>query len=300
MVEAITGDAIKQISALTGDRVIITNVTDPYDSTRALVGFTVEPGGGAKQFDVAAVIEKFRPAPLRTIGTAQAFSLTSFINLVNRHKGEDSAVFGKILDDQPSFTAVVDYFQDEGTNWAEHLIVYNFPISPEWKAWTAANGKAMSQIEFGQFLEDHIIELSDPTEDEREQFRTLLSTEFGSPSQIMALSRGLVVNEASRFENANVLQTGETKLKFETTHLNENGDKLTVPGLFMVAIPLFIDGAEIRIAARLRYRKAGGSLTWFYNLYRPHVVMRNRLVEDLAHVGEATALPTFEGSPEKR
>ena len=111
---------------------------------------------------------------------------------------------------------------------------------------------------------------------------------------------GLVVNEASRFENANVLQTGETKLKFETTHLNENGDKLTVPGLFMVAIPLFIDGAEIRIAARLRYRKAGGSLTWFYNLYRPHVVMRNRLVEDLAHVGEATALPTFEGSPEKR
>jgi len=62
MVEAITGDAIKQISALTGDRVIITNVSDPYDSTRALVGFTVEPGGGAKQFDVAAVIEKFGTA----------------------------------------------------------------------------------------------------------------------------------------------------------------------------------------------------------------------------------------------
>ncbi|TIS10066.1 MAG: DUF2303 family protein, partial [Mesorhizobium sp.] len=58
---------------------------------------------------VKGLIEEFRQAPDRRKGTATVETLASFIALVDRHKDEDSVLFGKTSYPEPKLTAVLDY-----------------------------------------------------------------------------------------------------------------------------------------------------------------------------------------------
>jgi hypothetical protein len=52
-----------------------------------------------------------------------------------------------------------------------------------------------------------------------------------------------------------------------------------VPNLFLIAIPLFVNSWVYRIAVRLRYRKNGGKVVWFYQLYRHDLTFQKAFEE---------------------
>lgn len=255
---------------------------------------------GYEIVNVDAIANPWRTHPKSRVGAATALTLKSFIELVNRHKDDDSVVFADIFADKPSLTAVIDYHKLDGSpRFGTHRIGYAWPISKEWEAWKGADEKPFSQADFAFWLEDHIAELASPTDEEREFFEEKMQTTFGAPNQIAQLSRGLTINVESVVSEANTLQSGEGQIKFEEVHKGADGRPLKVPGVFMLAIPLFFGGETQRVPVRLRYRKAGPKLTWFFQMWQPHIYVHNALEKDLGTVIDDTGLPLYEGSPEK-
>ena len=258
---------------------------------------------------ISDALNDYRTSPVRRRGNATVDTLESFCDLVNRHKTHHSVVFANLDWRSPSMTAVIDYHPvraadgdpvGQEADWLEHRIKYDFPMSSEWKAWSELNGKLMTQSDFALMIEDRVAELVAPDKDEEEVLGRLLMTTVASPAQIMALSRGLQVHVAGVVKSARVVQSGESEIVFSEEHQDSAGKPIKVPGAFVINIPTFVGGENVRMPVRLRYRTAGGGINWFYQMYRPETVIAEQLFEDRQTVEQATALPFYEGKPESR
>lgn len=236
--------------------------------------------------------------PERLKGTAKAATLASFIDLVNRHKDDGSAVFADLTSDAPKLTAVVDYHNlDHSPRFTQHRVEYVYPISDQWRAWRGKNGVSLSQLDFAAFIEDRVAELAAPLDAERAQIEPMFGTKFALPSEMIQLSRGLSLNVESKVANINVLRSGEAQIIYEEVHKDGTGQPLVVPGLFVINVPLFLGAEPTRLVARLRYRRDNG-IKWSFHLWRWAETIRDSLLNDLDAVGKETSLPTFEGAPE--
>lgn len=275
------------------------------------VAVITDGNGNVKIADILPHVEGLRGKPSRRQGTARTATLASFIDLVNRHAAQESAIFADANWKAPKFTAVIDYHQiaigkdaalavgdDPLARFGKHRIVYEFPLSEAWKVWLAQDGMLLDQTEFAAFIEDHIHELSSPTQAEVNEAREKFKTTVANPTDLIELSRGLEVLAGARVKNRVNLSSGEKQIVFETEHKTADGNELTVPGLFVLNIAPFYQGEPMRLFARLRYRVAGGGLLWGYELYRPDLAIEQRVSDDLATVAEQTGLPTYHGSPE--
>lgn len=249
-------------------------------------------------------IAKYRLLPREKIGTARALTLDSFIDLVNRHKTPDTAVFANTEWTKPSFTAVVDYHpaspKADGApaHNCRHRIQYDFPLSEEWKAWVEKDGQPMGQLDFAAFLEDRIAELSSPTDAERIALERDFATTVATPAEVVQLSRGLNVHVNSAVKANHILQTGAGQIQWAEEHVGADGKPLVVPGMFMLGIAPFFMGEKARIPVRLRYRVSSSKVIWFYQIYRPDLHVTERVRTDLDKVAQETELPAYEGTPE--
>jgi uncharacterized protein YfdQ (DUF2303 family) len=253
---------------------------------------------GGELVPLEAHIDIWRFLPERRAGTARALAIASFIDLVNRHKDDHSAIFANTDWKAPSFVAVIDYHQTGGeARNLGHRITYDFPLTDEWRAWRGQDLVVMDQGEFAAFIEERIAELSSPAEAERGEFERLFQSKFATPAELIQLSRGLQVKVGVNVKQARTLQSGESEVVFEESHHDAAGNKLIVPGLFMLSVPVFFRGHPVRLPARLRYR-AGSSIKWVYQLYRPDIFVGGRIEGEMEHVRKATGLPVYEGAPE--
>ncbi len=247
-------------------------------------------------------LEEARPK-MRRKGTVKTDTLSSFIDMTNRHKDAGSVIFATTAWPEPQLTAVIDYHNTDGTaRWGQHRIAYAFPLTEEFKAWIGKNAKPFDQEEFAAFLEEHAGELSVPYDGEATYYEQMFREKFATPAELLDLSRQLEVFVSATVKQGTRLQSGERQVEFTTEHMNGKGEPVVIPGIFMVSVAAFLPGSgepvPIRIPARLRYRIKGGAIVWFYQLYRWEFFLRDRVQQDLAKAGKETSLPTFEGKPE--
>jgi uncharacterized protein YfdQ (DUF2303 family) len=248
---------------------------------------------------IHGLLENYRTAPERRAGAAKVTTLQSFIDLVNRHRDKDSAIFAKTDWPAPRLLAVIDYHTtDHEARFGRHRIEYTFPLTDEFKIWMEFNGKLIEQGDFALFLEEHAAELAAPFDAEKTEYERLFKERFAAPHEVINLSRSLEIYVGQKIKRQERLQTGERTVLFEATHTGANGEAVDIPGIFMVSVAAFIDGDPIRIPARLRYRVSSGEIKWGYQLYRPEHWLRTKVKEDLDAAAEATTLPAFEGAPE--
>lgn len=279
---------------------------------------------GLQAIDLKPVFDSLWPQPKRRAGTAKVTDLASFIALANRFKADNSAIFADANLAAPSLTAVIDYHPAGGDNkdarFCHHAVHYPFPLSKEWLAWTGADGKVMTQSDFAAFIEDRIADVvapdpsligdiseaaaggdfgeRSPTE-QLAYLARLLGGTFALPNELMELSRGLSLREGMAVKNAVNLSTGEAKIQFISEHMDESGQPLRVPNLFLVAVPIFNNGAPHLIAIRLRYRSGGGKIAWFYQIYRVEKIFDHAFKEACTEAQTGTGLPLYFGAPEK-
>jgi uncharacterized protein YfdQ (DUF2303 family) len=285
----------------------------PSKPTVAVPGIGVirDGNGDVTIHDLSTYMSGFASKPVRRKGTAHATTLDSFCALVNRHKSPDTVTFADANWKAPRFTAVIDYNaettgpvpavatgEDSFARFGQHRVAYAFPLSEAWKVWIAFDGKPMTQEVFAQFLEDHIHEVASPDQSETNDARDRFKTTVANPSDLMDLARGMEILVGARIKSRQNLASGEKELVFETEHKTVGGEKLVVPGLFVVNVAPFYQGEAMRIFARLRYRPSDGGVVWFYELYRPDLAIEERVTADLITVAERTERPTFHGSPE--
>lgn len=271
---------------------------------------------GLEAISIKRYIDEFRTAPERRKGTAAMATLESFIEHANRFKDGDSALFahdgGQAVEGErrfrPTLTSVLNYHTagpDGNPRFGDHRGVYTFPISDEWAAWTKKNGEPMSQIEFAEFLEDRILDVSAapsisalaPDHPLRQMGEALGGT-FAGPTKLMELSRGLAIRVGEVVKSATNLSSGEASIQYISEHQDETGQPLKVPSLFAIAIPVFKSGALYQIPVRLRYRTRAGAITWAYELYRAEKAQRDAFEEAARQAADETELPVFFGQPE--
>jgi hypothetical protein len=280
-----------------------------------------------ERIDLTDAVDKLatKLQPWRRTGTAELHDLDSFIAWANRNKGESSALFAD-AGDKPSLTCIADYLgagapvihpldRDPKASHMRHLATYAFPLSPEWKIWNKVSGAMLGKGELGEFIETHAKDFLEPTpalladkpgmrDIEEWEIRMIetarqLQGRFGQYATLMQLARNFQVNEVSNITTSLNRDTGESSIQFLNEHQQPDGAPLQIPNLFMVAIPIFTNGAHYRIPVRFRYRKSGQEVKFILTLHNPDVCLKDAVDEALARAESETALPLFRGNPER-
>lgn len=262
--------------------------------------------------------------PIRRKGTAVLTELQSIIDWTNRFKDDDSALFANPDPDAPSLTSVINYnlqgeagemnrMGDPKARHGDHRAVYQFPLSDEWKAWTEVSGEALAKDELGEFIEANAKDIFDPTPAiisggmndtnepwENRLIETAMKIEgrYGQLTQLLQMSKRFAVHETSDLTIKTDRDTGEAAVTFLNEHKAPDGQKLNIPNLIIIAIPVFRGGAPYRMPVRFRYRKSGSSVTFILTPYNPEKAFDAALKEAVSTATEETGLPTFFGSPE--
>jgi hypothetical protein len=308
------GSVVTDVRSLVEDyaKAEVISVTEP--NTGMSVPAVIAHGGIVSV--PTSAFDAFRSYPRFRHGTAQMLSLDSLIHHINRFKDDGSAVFADDDRARPSITAVLDYHREGGAaeplsgnvgqRFGKHRSAFNFPLSDEWIAWNEKNAEAMTMVDFAEFLENRIIDVLFiiPGEDSLpEDVQRLVDTLGGdntvaTPNKLMELARGLQINENAVVQEAVNLASGEGIVRFQSEHTDAHGQPVKVPSLFLIAIPVFRNGPFYRVAARLRYRKQGGRLTFWYELWRTDRTFDHAFKEAVERVAVETALPVFTGKPE--
>ncbi len=262
-----------------------------------------------KVHSLAEELDKYRDRPQRRKGTSTAETLESFIALTERFMDGGSAVFARNDPKAPTLTAVLDYHPigaDQPPRFGQHRLRYAFPISPEWQAWTEACGEWMDQGSFAALIEDRIDDIQPPpdlnTDPAAADLKSILRVTGGKIAdqlEMITLSKGIKINENAQAEQKIDLQSGQGTIFYQSEHKDGSGNKLEVPPLFLIGIPVFTRGTIYRLPVKLRYRLDHGQVKWRADLHRPDKVYEHAFEQACAQVQEKTALPLYHGAPEQ-
>jgi uncharacterized protein YfdQ (DUF2303 family) len=302
--EAPRGDAISQALESAGEFLKPDVITvEAPDGTLALAyvdadGFHLVPDKD---------LDQYRDNPRHRSGNAVMLDLNSFIAHVIRHAKPSTVIFADNNRAAPKLTAVIDY-NGEGADgqarFGRHRTKHDFPLSDEWKAWNKANAEPMKMVEFARFLEDHIIDvlpagLVNVTEATGRYIDILGGRDkIADPGRLMDIANNLSINEASIVKQVNNLSSGETQVEFQNEHNDSAGQKIKLPTMFVVGIPVFNGGQGYQIIARLRYRKNGPEIVFWYELWRTDLVFDDAFDGAVERVRVETSQPVLIGHPE--
>lgn len=205
-------------------------------------------------------LEHLQAAPFRARGTVQVRDAASFSRLIlNRKAPRGLRVYG-VMTPSPKFVAVLNDHASYAPGWRDDRIVYDCPLSREWKTWTAASGKQMDQVAFAQFIEDNLPDIATPP-----------------AADMLEISRTLEAKKKVNFASGLRLSNGEHQITYEEQIEGASAKgRLQVPETFSIGIAVLEEGDRYQVEARLRYRIAdGGKLTMWYDLLRPHKILED-------------------------
>lgn len=208
-------------------------------------------------------LEHLKDRPLRARGTVAVRDAASFVRLTKSRHGHINPLrlYG-VMTPSPKFVAVLNDSGRDAPGWRDDRIVYDCPLSREWKTWTSASGKQMDQSTFAQFIEDNLPDIATPP-----------------AADMLEISRTLEAKKKVNFASGLRLHNGEHQITYEEqVDGTAAKGRLQVPETFSIGIAVLEGGDRYQVEARLRYRIAeGGKLTMWFDLIRPH-----RVLEDAA------------------
>ncbi|WP_103018141.1 YfdQ family protein [Alicycliphilus denitrificans] len=236
-------------------------------------------------------LEKLLPSPTRKRGTTVLNDAESFIAVVNdQQDGSSTRLFSTI--DPPTFTAVFNHHGSE-PGWGDHRAKYNAPLSPEWKAWTGANGVKRNQVDMAQFLEANMVDVA--------YIAPNGPGEPGSPdgATLLEICRTLEATKKVNFKSTVRLPDGSTQFTYdEDVAGSAVKGTMAIPEQFSIGVPVFENGEKYRQDVRFRYRiQEGGNLVMWLELIRPHKVIEDAVKQLRALIGEQTGLLVLNGAP---
>jgi uncharacterized protein YfdQ (DUF2303 family) len=257
--------------------------------------------GGSSFHTVNFGRDAYRAKPIRRKGTITTTTLESFVALVNRQSGDESVIFA---DDgeKPSLAAVINFHEEGGDGapaWCDDRVVYPFPLSDEWKAWTEQNRKPMDQASFAEWIENRLFDIAEPGSAGAiaQRFAEAAGVKLSGPQALRGLSKGLSIRVEHKVSRIVNLQSGEGRMEFSEEHKGDDGQPLTIPCAFHILIPVFRSGARYSIPVRLRYRTGGGKVSWFFELHEPHTFREDAVNDALAIVRREPTHKAKDGEP---
>lgn len=181
------------------------------------------------------------PGPKQVAGNIQCFDMDSLLFAIKSHKESRTAIFCDA--ENYAINAVFDFRerdlaggQDNG--WCQFTASMKLMQSRKLTEWKRTL-TAMSQVDFANFLEDHLEDVVEP-----------------SGTHLLAIATDLEASSSGSFSGRVTLQNGNVALNYT----DETKTTVEVPKEIMLGIPLFEHGPRYRLRARLRYQVAQGQV----------------------------------------
>ena len=240
--------------------------------------------------------ERLEPETLR--GSTILHDCESFCGFINRYKTENSAVFYDKTEQK--VTCIFDCATKEKASFERHTASYQFPFSKELVEWKNHNGETMSQVDFAFFIERNVLDLADAPAPDKEsdslkEIRARVGGFYAGTSKMVELSKGIAIRNDERATVKFDTNTGEATLDFSSEHTDAAGNKIKVPNMFLIVIPILNGGKAYQLPCRLRYRLYNGTVKWWYEVINLDQAIDKAIDEDLEAIKKETALPIFAG-----
>ena len=168
--------------------------------------------------------------------------------------------------------AIMDANDDKlgGNRWRVEMPIEHSRQYRVWKDVAGASG--LSQAAFADFVEQNILDISAPPSEQSDlgkmaiDFAQSMGTKYSLPNEVLTTARGLSVHERSTVKSSVRSGSGEADIIFQSEHTDREGNKLHVPRLFSIVIPIFKDGPMHFMPVGLRYRVRDGALKFAIDL----------------------------------
>lgn len=281
---------------------------------------TTLTGGLIENVDVIAVprdydlkslqmfIEPLLPCPPRRKGSSSHTAPVSLINHISRYKSETTVLF--VDQKGEKITAVYNYHPEGGeplnAMFGDHEACLKLETSEELKEWRAFCREEASAESLAFFLEkrgvDLIAEADVPDAHKQRIDRIkLIGGMIAAPHQVISTIPTLKILETSEVQNAKNIATGECSLVFKSDHaaMNAGGEKITIPGWFLIAVPLYKNGPLDLVPVRLRYRRKHGAILWSLDLIDIEKYIAQSFEQMARTMADAFGLPLFYGEKER-
>jgi uncharacterized protein YfdQ (DUF2303 family) len=210
----------------------------------------------------------------------------SFTDYVNRFKTAATVIFCAISERGAKYIAVLDYHGEEPKLVAgatEHVATFETITTPEWLVLLEANRKAMSQTVFAEWLEDNLALVVDP-----------------ASGELLELVTNLVGKSDVRFTSAVRLDSGGSKLNFDEDValagvVNTKPGEVKLPKTLTFQTKPFLGAPPYKIQARFKYKIESRKLNLWFELMKPHVIIRECVCEVTKQIHEKTDVLPFLG-----
>lgn len=224
------------------------------------VPFVITPTG----FEIKPVPFLDKP---RMIDTSKSFgNLSSFLAYAKDWIQPHSFVWSKVSSDGCRFGVTFDYHKDESNpGWCEHNAEVCLAFSDEFRSWHRQNGSWMDHGDFAEFMEEHSSDVVEP-----------------DSADILEISQSLSASKSVVFKSGKRLQNGDMSLAYETETKATGGNReLQIPAKLKIAFPVFVDGDELQLEAKFRYKIEDTEAYFLYKI--------EKLKEQIKNAGEAAA-----------
>lgn len=215
--------------------------------------------------------------PLRKKASVSLTDAAGFIKYVNEYGGADTVIFTN--GDTGEYTAVLDYHAraDGAPAWMEHRAKLRLAPTKEWLTWTGMDKKVFTQVQFAEFLESNLPDIAEP-----------------SGATILEAALNLSSKRDVSFKSATRLSDGTSQFLYEETDATKGGIKL--PEEFVLGLKPFEGMTAYRVGARLRHRIKEGALTFFYELVRPHLIVKDAIEATTKVIEQGVNLTSYRGN----
>ncbi len=252
-------------------------------------------------------IDELLPKPTRRKGKSVHATPASLAAHIERYKSDTTVLFAD--QDAANITAIYNYNpngpDERNALFGDHRATLELEKSDELKEWMkfAQEPRTAEQLAF--FLEKRGIDLVplDAVPDDHkpriDRIR-LIGGAIGDPQSVINTIPALKILETSKVQNAKNIATGECSFVYESENstVNSEGEKVTVPGWFLIAFPIFKKGPLDLIPVRLRYRKKGGEILWSVDLIDIEKYIEEAFEQIAIDVAAMFSAPLFNGKPE--
>jgi uncharacterized protein YfdQ (DUF2303 family) len=253
-------------------------------------------------------LSKFLDQPKRPTGSIAFGDVESFIRYVNKHKDTpgkaSAAAIGNPGDKQPAnvatavtegdpddmqtiilvdviksiFRVQFDHHASDAPGWNDFGATYTCPLSKEWQAWMASNGKKMDQESFAFFVEQQALDIVEP-----------------SGAEMLTVVTTLKSTKNVVFDSGIRLNDGQVQLKYHEQSEGKAGasGELKIPEQIKLGIPVYVGGPAYEVVCKFRYRMNAGRIEMWYDILRPERILEDSLDKVVDKVAEGTGIKPY-------
>ena len=227
------------------------------------VGFVLPAGHQVHVVD----LEKQRSTPRRKTGTVTLRNTDSLLRYLAH---ADDATWAYIDEKAHTITAVLNDHEAAGdAGWADHRAVLQLTTTVPWQRWTAVDGKAISQVELAELVEDRIVDIAEP-----------------AGADLLELAQSLQATKSVEFRSDQRLANGAVNLKFvENIEASAGRDgSMVIPTKITLVVAPFQGADPVPVQVRFRYRLVAGKLSFVLIIDQRDEVIRRALDAEASRV----------------